>query len=272
MKKFIISAAMCASVLAGCAYSGVKELSRLNTSGDDFSAFLATEYKHYAMFEANEMADWKDAEYFAQKGLAAANGQNVMPSELAERQIPEFAIEDLASAREKLMSALQTLDTPDNYANLAKAQTSFDCWMEQQEENIQPNHIADCRVQFQKAMEDLNVPHVILEEHYRVFFAHDSDDVDAEAMAVIEKAEAFIGDMVGSRIVLTGGTDTTGSESYNMKLSEARAKAVYDAMLEAGIPEHKVEIMAKGEADLLVETQDNVNEPKNRRVDILIVR
>lgn len=271
MKKVILSA-LCATVVAGCAYTGVKDLSRMDFTGEDFNSLLASEYKGYAMYEANEMKDWRDAEYFAKKGLAVANGHDVMPSELAERQIPDFALDDMASARDKLMGALQTLKTPDNFANLAKAQASYDCWMEQQEENIQPDDIAECRVEFQEAMAALNVPHVVLEESYRIFFAHDSATLDDAAMAIIEEAEAFIGDKKGTRIVLTGGTDTTGSDKYNMKLSEKRAQVVYDAMLKAGIPEHKVEILAKGEADLLVPTKDNVDEPQNRRVDVLVVR
>src|SRR3546814_15797554 len=37
----------------------------------------------------------------------------------------------------------------------AKAQANFDCWMEQQEENFQPQHIAACRDGYMTAMAEL---------------------------------------------------------------------------------------------------------------------
>lgn len=272
MRKSLL-AVIATTFLAGCAYSGVKQLDRVEYTGNDFNQLLAAEYKKYAMFEAYKMSDWKDAEYHADKAMAAGNGEMVMPSELAERHIPEFAVQDLSSARAKLMTALVDLKGIEGNAPLlAKAQASFDCWLEQQEENIQPNDIAECRVQFQKAMSMLNYPHVIVEETFRVFFDTNSAKVSEDAMDVIKQAQTFIGDKAGTSIVLTGATDTTGSAEYNKKLSDRRAQAVYDAMMQAGIPEHKVQILAEGEDNLLVETEDGVSEVRNRRVDIVIIR
>lgn len=264
---------LCAvSLLAACAYNGVEQVSRSGFTGGSFHQMLAKEYKHYALFEAREMSDWRDAEYFADKALRAADGQEVMPSALAERHLPAESRDELTQARAALLEALNTMKIEENLPHLAKAQASFDCWLEQQEENIQPDHIADCKIHFENAMAKLVSPMVVVEETFRVYFDHDSAKVSEEAMATIREARDFMGDTPGTRIVLTGATDTTGSEEYNKRLSAERAQAVYDAMVGAQTPEHKVEIMAEGESALLVQTEDDVREPKNRRVDIFIVR
>jgi len=271
MRKLVCTLAG-AMLMSACAYSGVKEVERADFTGAGYNQMLAAEYKNYAMFEANEMADWRDAEYFAEKALMAGEGQKVMPTAMAERHIPSFAMSELSGARADLVNALNILKTEDNLPHLAKAQASFDCWMEQQEENVQPTHISDCRKHFNDAMSKLVKPHVYVEETYRVFFEHDSAEITDQAMSTIMDAKMFIGGMVGSSIVLTGNADTTGKSEYNKKLSEERAKAVYDAMMSAQIPEHKVKIMAEGEENLMVQTDDGVREPQNRRVDVLIVR
>lgn len=273
MKKLLLSLTMAMS-LSACAYQGVPTLEKTDFVGGGFSTLLAGEYKKYAMFEAYKMADWSDAEYFADKALAAGNGESVMPSELSERSLPDFSVADLTDARGKLLHVLNSKNEEKNWGLLAKAQSSFDCWMEQQEENIQPDDIAECRVQFERAMAELTKPEpvVVVEETFRVFFDHDSAKLNDDALATLGAAKVFIGDKMGARIVVTGNADTSGSAAYNEALAQKRADAVYAALIETGIPEHKVEIVGKGEGNLLVATDDNVKEAKNRRVDIFIVR
>jgi outer membrane protein OmpA-like peptidoglycan-associated protein len=40
------------------------------------------------------------------------------------------------------------------------------------------------------------------------------------------------------------------------------------ALIEVGVPAEKLETASRGERDLLVPTDDEVDEPKNRRVEI----
>jgi OOP family OmpA-OmpF porin len=271
MKKMILTAGV-ALMLGACAYQNVNSIADMSFSGDSYNEMLADAYKGFAMFEANNMKDWPDADFFAMKGLAAANGETVMPSTLDERNLPEFSVAELSDARARLMDAIDNKNIERNWEHIAKAQASFDCWMEQQEENIQPDHISDCKVHFEEAMAKITMPAVVVEETFRAFFDHDSAELRADAQSVIMDVASFIGGKPGSRILITGNTDTTGSAAYNEKLAAKRADVVYQAITEAGVPEPSVEILAKGEANLLVETEDEVKEEQNRRVDILVVR
>jgi OOP family OmpA-OmpF porin len=67
---------------------------------------------------------------------------------------------------------------------------------------------------------------------------------------------------------VVGHTDTSGSPSYNQKLSERRANAVRAALEALGIPEDNIHVSGRGEGELMIETGDGVKEPQNRRATI----
>ncbi len=71
-------------------------------------------------------------------------------------------------------------------------------------------------------------------------------------------------------VVVVGHTDTSGSNAYNMRLSERRAKAVADGLVSAGVAQTGLQVDWKGESDLAVATPDGVKEPLNRRATINI--
>jgi OOP family OmpA-OmpF porin len=53
-------------------------------------------------------------------------------------------------------------------------------------------------------------------------------------------------------------------------LSVRRAQAVAAELVKDGVPRNAISIQGFGETHLLVQTDDNVREPQNRRVEILI--
>ncbi|HEY9545537.1 MAG TPA: OmpA family protein [Solimonas sp.] len=71
-------------------------------------------------------------------------------------------------------------------------------------------------------------------------------------------------------IHVVGHTDTTGSDEYNMRLSESRANSVASYLSSQGVPSNRIRTEGRGEREPLIRTADNVNEPRNRRVDIVI--
>jgi len=72
------------------------------------------------------------------------------------------------------------------------------------------------------------------------------------------------------RIVATGHTDTVGTASYNLSLSRHRAAAVHAELVRDGVPGTLISTSGVGENDLAVQTGANVNEPRNRRVEIAV--
>jgi outer membrane protein OmpA-like peptidoglycan-associated protein len=65
-----------------------------------------------------------------------------------------------------------------------------------------------------------------------------------------------------------GHTDRVGSELRNDQLSLQRAQRVKTLLIPLGIPENRIVTAGRGEREPVVSTADNVDEPKNRRVEI----
>jgi len=66
-------------------------------------------------------------------------------------------------------------------------------------------------------------------------------------------------------------TDTSGAADSNLHISQMRAKIIADVLVRDGLPPGRITSEGFGEAHLLVPTGDNVNQPRNRRVEIRIV-
>jgi outer membrane protein OmpA-like peptidoglycan-associated protein len=71
-------------------------------------------------------------------------------------------------------------------------------------------------------------------------------------------------------VQVTGHTDTLGKESDNDRLSEERAQAVKEMLIAQGLKSNFIRAVGRGERELLIPTPDNVREPKNRRVEVIV--
>ena len=74
----------------------------------------------------------------------------------------------------------------------------------------------------------------------------------------------------GADMVVTGHTDSTGALTANDTLSLSRAKVVAQLLVDKGAAATRVEAVGRGKRELLVKTADEVDEPQNRRVEIIV--
>ena len=73
-----------------------------------------------------------------------------------------------------------------------------------------------------------------------------------------------------SALAVSGYTDTTGAPDKNVDISQRRARAVADALGGDGVSSARIVAQGFGEANPRVKTGANVNEARNRRVEIKI--
>ncbi len=104
---------------------------------------------------------------------------------------------------------------------------------------------------------------------YMVFFDFNKSDLSPQAVTIVDQAAKNAAPAKATELLVTGHTDTVGSDAYNMRLSRRRAESVAAELEKMGIKSSEIEIVAKGKTDLLVPTKDGVREPQNRRVTIV---
>lgn len=98
-----------------------------------------------------------------------------------------------------------------------------------------------------------------------ILFKHDSYELDISYTAELDKAIALIIANPKLQFEISGHTDNLGSETHNQKLSEQRAKVVYDYFISEGIDAQQLSYKGYGQSQPV----SNRNK-ENRRTELLI--
>jgi len=105
-----------------------------------------------------------------------------------------------------------------------------------------------------------------------IYFDTDSDHLKDKSKEVIDGFYDFLKDNPNVKVEIQGHTDNVGSDAYNMKLSEARAKAVYEVLIEKGIPYSQISYKGYGESKPVASNDSEKGRAKNRRTVFLITQ
>ena len=103
-----------------------------------------------------------------------------------------------------------------------------------------------------------------------IFFAFDSYSLTPQSKTELNKVLSFLNANKSIKIEIAGYTDNLGSEKYNMVLSRNRAKAVYDYLVEGGVPKAKLSFKGYGASNFLNSNDSEEGRIKNRRIEFKI--
>jgi len=105
-----------------------------------------------------------------------------------------------------------------------------------------------------------------------ILFDFDSYQLKPEAKVILNAIIEFLKDYSYTKIIVEGYTDDIGSESYNLKLSQKRAEAVTNYLINNGIAREKIETIGYGESKPRYPNTTEENRRKNRRVEIKVIK
>ena len=103
---------------------------------------------------------------------------------------------------------------------------------------------------------------------FLLYFLEGKDEFTSESRAELDKVFRELKRRPAPDIMVIGHTDTVGGLTYNDKLSLARAERVREMLVALGLSSERIQAAGRGKRELLVNTDDNVSEPRNRRVEI----
>jgi peptidoglycan-associated lipoprotein len=95
-----------------------------------------------------------------------------------------------------------------------------------------------------------------------VYFAYDSSGVEASERDRLDADNACIAKTKGKNVFVVGHTDTSGTEEYNIALSERRAQAAADYLARLGTDPARLQVVPKGETE-----PTGLGDDKDRRVE-----
>jgi len=270
----------------------VDDVSQLKPKESRFKAILYQEYIRLAKAELEEF-DLFDTGVFARRAEAAAMGKSFGPDRLWDRDYGKKNRTLLNKERDRLVKALDGGGRVKQPVFAARAQTQFDCWAQELEENYQPNDIQRCRIGYMEAMREMAdamrpVPKpkmamkpkvkkktkrkaLTLVTPYVVYFDFDSTNFSGmDSVRTLTQAVKKAKKNKSTRVEVIGHADTSGDADYNKKLSERQATFVDQTLAALGVNALIIEPSGRGQNDLEIVTRDGVRKAANRRVVIVV--
>ncbi len=138
-----------------------------------------------------------------------------------------------------------------------------------------PDYLDECPDSEAGAKVDDKGCYIELEEEVtidmNIEFETDKADIRPDHISELSRAVNFLRQYPTTNAVIEGHTDSDGSASYNQSLSERRAKAVYDYMIqEAGIRAGRLDWAGYGETQPIASNDTDDGKQRNRRVTAVV--
>jgi outer membrane protein OmpA-like peptidoglycan-associated protein len=107
-------------------------------------------------------------------------------------------------------------------------------------------------------------------EHYLLYFKGYSTELTEDSLLNLEDVYDAMERIKPAEVTVVGHTDRIGSRENNYFLGLERASQIKKLLILKGVDETLIETRSHGEDNPLFKTDDEVPEPENRRVEIII--
>lgn len=121
--------------------------------------------------------------------------------------------------------------------------------------------IKEIPVEIQKTMADLS----------NTMFDFNKSVIKEAAKGPLNSVVRWLKENPKVKVEISGHTDSVGSASYNQKLSEARAKAVYDYFVSQGVDKFRLAYAGYGKERPIASNDTEEGRAQNRRVELNII-
>ena len=108
-----------------------------------------------------------------------------------------------------------------------------------------------------------------LEQTLKLLYDFDSAELRPESITELERVVKFMNDVPFATVLVEGHTDSVGPDDYNMKLSDRRAKSVFDYLTSRGVDPARIKSVGKGETAPIADNKTAEGRQQNRRVMLI---
>lgn len=300
-----LAAMLALLALTACADRSLESLRHAVRNGTPYQNMLARFYLNMANDE-DQAGHYSTASFLADKGLQAAYGKDVAPEVPDHWKVAGDTLGAMEKAHGSLTEALTPSAMEVQPELAAEALVHFDCWVVFSERDPLSEDSLNCRDKMAAALIKLHAPGtkqaipslqkkpVIVpaaadrsrpfsppkddtaravktptdSADYIIFFGWSQWTLTDAGDAVVDEVVKSLQGEAAYEVVLSGHTDRSGPDKYNLWLSKKRAEVVKHRLIEQGVRPGAIKTFAYGESDPRIPTEDGVREAGNRRVEI----
>lgn len=256
----------------------------INSKGNDLGFFVSTDGK-YGFFASNKIGSGdknnKDWNIYSFKLYEKARPQKVLfiKGNLRDNKTnkgvrnAKIIIKNMET---KELSEIPIDSNTGDYVYTTIMNSDFIMTVKKQDYAYVSRYIAKDNNKFDIPISmDMELKEIEVGETYNlddVYFATNSTALTENSKKVIEGFYDFLNDNPSIVIEIQGHTDNVGADSYNMKLSQGRAKSVYDELKKYGISDDQMSYKGYGETKPISENRTEKGRALNRRTVFLIIK
>jgi OOP family OmpA-OmpF porin len=243
--------------------------------GADFNGSLASEYSELGRRAAFKDTLWLNSTAYIAKAQQAEAGVTPAPWSPAEIGVSPPSATGTAGDQALVYDELVRVINANKDARpaaCARAQAMWDQYLEARRAEEAGAHKYCISVEDARALlrEAATACRPGTESGFIVYFGFNETNLTDAARETLDAVIAAVRVLGTDALSVVGHTDTVASVEYNQALSERRANRVADALSARGVPAGGMTLAGRSENDPAVNTGDNVREPLNRRVEIVL--
>ena len=103
-----------------------------------------------------------------------------------------------------------------------------------------------------------------------ITFAFDRADIQPQFNPVLDDIGRTLAEFNQTTVQVVGHADSVGSDQYNQQLSERRARAVADALVQRGVSPQRIYVVGRGESQPIASNDTEEGRARNRRVEVVL--
>ena len=271
--RIIATGVLGTALLVGCASAPPKELENARSAFDQAQASAAQEWTPAQLHEAERTLKLAEATFEAEGDSARTRDR----AYVAMRKAQLAEVEGRTLQNQRRLEELQNQMVRAQSSNLEKLQDQYAQQQTELQQTQQAREAAEQRAQ--QLSQDLAQVAQVREEPRgtvvtlsgSVLFASGESELLPAAQARLSQvARALTQKAKGASVVVEGHTDTQGSQEFNLDLSQRRAEAVKQFLVQQGVPGDRIEAKGLGFSQPVAPNKTAEGRANNRRVEIVL--
>ncbi len=238
-------------------------------SNPDVRQYASTELTQSAeaLDKANAASTNRDSAKTVDELAYLAKQKITVAENVAKQKVAEKVLADAEKQRNQIQLDQRNTEVANananvNIANQVAAASQDDAQQSQARAAKLEQELADLHAQ--------KTDHGIIITFGDILFNTNEARLNPSGVGVVQKLAMILNENPQRNVLINGYTDSTGTATYNLALSERRAGAVSDILADSGVSRQRIATHGYGESSPIAANNSAENRQLNRRVEITL--